>query len=58
MDIPLVRDFSEVFPDEFPGMPINKEIEFSIEITPETHSISKAPYRMAPTELKEWKKQL
>ena len=38
-------------------MPINREIEFSIEVTPGTHPISKAPYRTAPAKLKELKTQ-
>ena len=39
-------------------MPINREIEFSIQVTLETQPISKAPYRIAPAELKELKTQL
>ena len=39
-------------------MPVNREIEFSIEVAPGTHPISKAPYRMASTELNELKTQL
>ena len=51
-DILVVHDFFEVFLGELSGMPINREIEFFIEVMPRTHSISKALYRMAPTELK------
>ncbi|GFS36993.1 hypothetical protein Acr_00g0049100 [Actinidia rufa] len=58
LDIPIVREFPEVFPEELPGMPMEREIEFSIECAPGTQPISKAPYRMAPAELKELKLQL
>ena len=57
-DIPVVRDYLEVFPEELPGMPIDREMEFSIDLMPETQPISKTPYRMAPVELKELKMQL
>ena len=57
-DIPIVCEFPEVFPEELPGMPVNREIEFSIEVAPGTNPISKTPYRMAPAELKELKTQL
>jgi len=55
--IPIVQDFPEVF-QEVPGLPPDREIEFTIELLPGTAPISKAPYRMAPTELIELKKQL
>jgi len=55
--IPVVQDFPEVF-EEMPGLPRDREIEFAIELLPGTAPISKAPYRMAPTELIELKKQL
>jgi len=55
--IPVVRDFPEVF-QEVPGLPPDREIEFAIELLPGTTPISKAPYRVAPTELVELKKQL
>ncbi|XP_020271784.1 uncharacterized protein LOC109846955 [Asparagus officinalis] len=54
-EIPIVREFPEVFPDELPGMPPDREIEFSIDLVPGTSPISKAPYRMAPAELRELK---
>ncbi|GJV57292.1 putative reverse transcriptase domain-containing protein [Tanacetum coccineum] len=46
------------FPDELPGLPPAREIEFGIELIPGAEPISKAPYRMAPVELKELKEQL
>ena len=55
--IPIVQDFPKVF-QEVSGLPPNREIEFAIELLPGTTPISKAPYRMAPTELIELKKQL
>ncbi|KAI5318427.1 hypothetical protein L3X38_038135 [Prunus dulcis] len=57
-DIPVVRDFPDVFPDDLPGLPPHREIEFTIELLPGTSPISQAPYRMAPAELKELKVQL
>ncbi|XP_075086170.1 uncharacterized protein LOC142168897 [Nicotiana tabacum] len=56
-DIPTVCDFLSVFPDDLLGLPSESEIEFSIELVPGTTPISIAPYRMAPTELKELKAQ-
>ena len=57
-DIPVVREFNDVFPDDLPGLPPPREVEFSIELVPGSEPISKAPYRMAPAELKELKEQL
>ena len=51
-DIPVVREFSDVFPEDLPGIPPDREIDFQIELAPGTEPISKAPYRMAPLELK------
>ncbi|XP_028109546.1 uncharacterized protein LOC114308203 [Camellia sinensis] len=56
--IPVVREFSDVFPEELPEQLIDCEIEFIIEVTPGTQSISKTPYRMSPVEMKELKIQL
>jgi len=57
-DIPVVKEFPEVFPDEIPSMPPLREVEFCINLTAGATPISKAPYRMAPAELKELKTQL
>ena len=57
-DITIVREMSDVFPDDLHELPPDHEIEFSIDLLPGTAPISKAPYRMAPTELKEFKEQL
>ncbi|XP_028798835.1 uncharacterized protein LOC114754221 [Neltuma alba] len=56
--IAVVRDYPEVFSDEVAGLPPEREVEFSIELVPGTTPISKAPYRMSPSELVELKKQL
>ncbi|KAL8098148.1 hypothetical protein AgCh_031067 [Apium graveolens] len=57
-DIPIVRDYPDVFPDEFHGLPPDREIEFTIDLAPGTEPVSKAPYRMAPVEMKELAAQL
>ena len=57
-DIPIVRDYRDVFPKDLLGLPPEREVEFTIDVAPGTASISKAPYRMAPIEFKELKIQL
>ena len=57
-DIPTVSDFPDVFSEEFPGLPPQREIKFSIEVIPGAKPASITPYRMAPLELKELKLQL
>ncbi|PKI72523.1 hypothetical protein CRG98_007045 [Punica granatum] len=57
-EISVVCEFPEVFPDNLPGLPPDREIEFTIELEPGTAPISRAPYHMAPSELKELKIQL
>nr|KYP61701.1 Retrovirus-related Pol polyprotein from transposon 17.6 [Cajanus cajan] len=57
-EIPLVREFPEVFPKDVSSLPPEREIEFSIDLVPGTPPISIAPYRMSPTELVELKKQI
>ena len=56
--IPVVREFLDVFFEELPSIPLEREVDLSIEIVPGTTPMSKAPYRMPPTELKELKSQL
>ncbi|KAH0698844.1 hypothetical protein KY284_013059 [Solanum tuberosum] len=56
--VPVVKEFLEVFPDDLPGVPPEREIDFGIDIIPYTRSIPFLPYRMAPAELKELKEQL
>ncbi|KAL4017963.1 hypothetical protein IC575_021546 [Cucumis melo] len=55
---PVVREYPDVFSDELPGLPPPREVDFAIELEPGTAPISRAPYRMAPAELKELKVQL
>ena len=57
-DIPVVREFLDVFPEDLLGIPPDREIDFQIELANGIESISKAPYRMAPLELKELKVQI
>ena len=57
-DIRAVRDFSDIFFDDLPRLPPNREIEFTIDLALGLEPISRAPYRMAPAELKELKEQL
>nr|GEZ44152.1 hypothetical protein [Tanacetum cinerariifolium] len=57
-DQPIVSEFPDVFLDELPEIPPVREVEFSIELIPRSEPISKAPYRMALTELKELKDKL
>ena len=56
--IPVVREFSDVFPKDLPGTLVDREIEFTIETQPGTQPISKTPNRMSMAELKELKTQL
>ena len=57
-DVRVVCRFPDAFPEELPGLPPDREIEFEIELPLGTTPISKAPYRMAPPELEELKQQL
>jgi hypothetical protein len=57
-EIRIVQDYPDVFPEELPGMPPNRDIEFIIELLPGTLPISKRPYRMPMNELVERKKQI
>ncbi|KAL5540899.1 hypothetical protein UlMin_043291 [Ulmus minor] len=51
--IAVVREFPDVFPEDLPGIPPEREISFEIELLPGSAPVSKAPYRMAPAELKD-----
>ena len=57
-EVRVVCDYPAVFPEELPGLAPDREIEFEIELILGTNPISKAPYRMAPAELKELHEQL
>ena len=57
-EVPVVKDYPDVFPEELPGMPPNRDIEFLIELLPGTGPISKRPYRIPANDLEEIKKQI
>ncbi|CAL1382131.1 unnamed protein product [Linum trigynum] len=57
-NVPVVKEFLDVFPSELPGLPPEREIDFTIELIPGIAPISVSPYRMSPLELKELKEQL
>ena len=54
-DIPVVCEFPDVFLDELPGLPPDRDVEFKIELVPGTTPISRRPYRMPPNEFAELK---
>ena len=56
--IPVLREFPDVFPEELPGIALEREVDLSIKIVPGTTPMSRAPYRVDPTKLKELKSQL
>ncbi|GJX26751.1 putative reverse transcriptase domain-containing protein, partial [Tanacetum coccineum] len=53
-DVPTVRDFPEVFPEDLPGLPPTRQVEFQIDLVPGTAPVARAPYRLAPSELSFW----
>ncbi|KAJ9536105.1 hypothetical protein OSB04_un000715 [Centaurea solstitialis] len=57
-DVDVVREFPDVFPEELPGLPPERQVEFHIDLTPGAAPIARAPYRLAPTEMKEMMTQL
>jgi hypothetical protein len=57
-DVPVVCEYSDVFPEELPWLPPDRDIEFAIDLMPGTTPIAKQPYRMLVEELVELKKQL
>jgi len=57
-NIPVVREFPDVFPEDLPGLPPDRDVQFSIELKPGITPISRRAYRMAPKELAELKTQL
>jgi len=56
MSIIVVKEFLDVFPEDLPGLPLDRVLEFSIDVIPGMTPISKVPYRMIPVELAELKK--
>ncbi|GJR92040.1 putative reverse transcriptase domain-containing protein [Tanacetum coccineum] len=57
-DVPVIRDFPEVFPEDFPGLPPPRQVEFRIDLVPGAAPVARAPYRMAPSEMRELSVQL
>ncbi|GJR43516.1 putative reverse transcriptase domain-containing protein [Tanacetum coccineum] len=57
-DVPIVRDFPEVFPEDLPGLPPARPVEFQIDLVPGAAPVARAPYRLAPSEMKELSEQL
>jgi hypothetical protein len=57
-EVHIVKEYPDVFPEELPGMPPDRDIEFLIDLMPGAGPISKRPYKMDVEELKELKKQL
>nr|GFC61224.1 putative reverse transcriptase domain-containing protein [Tanacetum cinerariifolium] len=53
VDVPIVRDFPEVFPKDLPGLPPIQPVEFQIDLVPGAAPVARAPYRLAPSEMKE-----
>ena len=54
-NIPVVQEFLDVFPEEIPGLPPKRDIDFIIELLPGASPVSRAPYRMSVPELTELK---
>ncbi|GKF03722.1 putative reverse transcriptase domain-containing protein, partial [Tanacetum coccineum] len=52
-DVPIVQDFPEVFPEDLPGLPPTRQVEFQIDLVPGAAPVARAPYRLAPSEMKE-----
>ncbi|GKD16790.1 hypothetical protein Tco_1205948, partial [Tanacetum coccineum] len=52
-DIPIVREFPEVFLEDLPGLPPIRQVEFQIDLIPGATPVARAPYRLAPSEMQE-----
>ncbi|GKA80536.1 putative reverse transcriptase domain-containing protein [Tanacetum coccineum] len=57
-DVPIVQDFPEVFPEDLPGLPLTRQVEFQIDLVPGAAPVARAPYRLALYEMKELSEQL
>nr|GEU96840.1 putative reverse transcriptase domain-containing protein [Tanacetum cinerariifolium] len=57
-DVPIVRDFLEVFLEYLPGLPLTRQVEFQIDLVPGAAPVARAPYKLAPSELQELSTQL
>ncbi|GJV15828.1 putative reverse transcriptase domain-containing protein [Tanacetum coccineum] len=56
--VPIIRDFPNVFPEYLPGLPPTRQVEFQIDLVPGAAPVARAPYRLAPSEMKELPEQL
>ncbi|GJU77304.1 putative reverse transcriptase domain-containing protein [Tanacetum coccineum] len=57
-DVPIVQDFPEVFPEDLPGLPPTRQVEFQIDLVPGAAPVARAPYRLAPSKMNEVAEQL
>jgi hypothetical protein len=57
-DVPVVCEYEDVFPEELPGLPLDRDVEFVINLVPGTAPIAQSPYRLAEVELKLLKAEL
>ncbi|GJS32215.1 reverse transcriptase domain-containing protein [Tanacetum coccineum] len=57
-DVPIVQDFPDVFLEDLPGLPPTRQVEFQINLIPSAAPVARAPYRLAPSEMKELSEQL
>ncbi|GJS00669.1 hypothetical protein Tco_0317177 [Tanacetum coccineum] len=57
-DVPIVRDFPEVFPEDLSGLPLTRQVEFQIDLVLGVTPVAQAPYRLAHSEMKELSEQL
>ncbi|GJU05352.1 putative reverse transcriptase domain-containing protein [Tanacetum coccineum] len=57
-DVPIVREFPEVFPEDLPRLPPARQVEFQIDLVPGAAPVAQAPYRLAPAEMQELSTQL
>ncbi|GJW68086.1 putative reverse transcriptase domain-containing protein [Tanacetum coccineum] len=57
-DVPIVQDFPDVFPEDLPGLPPTRQVEFQIDLIPGAAPVARAPYRLAPSKMKELSEQL
>ncbi|GJW08329.1 putative reverse transcriptase domain-containing protein [Tanacetum coccineum] len=57
-DVPIVHDFPKIFPEDLPGIPPSRQVEFQIDLVPNVAPVARAPYRLAPFEMKELSDQL
>ncbi|KAD5960634.1 hypothetical protein E3N88_12106 [Mikania micrantha] len=57
-DVPVVKDYTDVFPDDLPGLPPERSVQFRINLIPGAVPVAKSPYRLAPSEMQELSNQL